>query len=947
MALIDIPTKNVDGNLTAFEFNQLIEALKTAIRGINTLDVQASTGTFSGEVNFLGNVSIDGESGPFSKFWEGQNIIFIGKNGGAYDGVTYNGKSPDKALNSFQNAIDNVAAIIGELPSSTKPVGLFCIDAGIYNESITTMDYLSIFAPMATLKLGGVSNLQLVIKNCYVSFGEITRETGNNDMINMSATSGCSHIAVGDINDYGSGTAIAQTSTEVAYIDAKRLAVFGSGVGISDDSALTSHMHIWLHSLVLASNNAIGIKKTRPGALYGYVDGFSYNGYIVTGTTGILQTDGTISMSLIELKANTAIDVSSPGVLNIYANRITGTQTGTGTIDIVTPSIISDAIDAIANKEDFLEYPASSGQVLSSLIDGTRSWITAGNMLKSVYDPTNLQSDAFNHENHHGDFIDIDIDTPTPSYTEGRLSWNDEDNTLNIATGLNGSVLQVGQESVRKIYNNTGGVLDNGRVVHYLSEQTNGHPHAEYAIANTYETLLGSLSVVTGDISPGEYGFSTFFGKVRGLNTSGLSTGVVYLSDTTPGALTNTPPDFPSYRMYMGAVIISDSVNGEIVVSPQSHVNDSFVNSWNGSIRESIDFRVTSNGTVITGSMERSGGGDVTLMFSTGLYLLDTTPALTITLTPGTVSIPVKNYVYIPESTKVLTSSTVDWPAGEHIRVAECVLQSASYTNLYGAFSNRNWNDHIQSTDGIGDLIHISQWIRNQSATWLSGVQGIVTVVNPTSLYFSCTSGKVYQKHPQTFNAANQQTGKPLFTVNDSVTPYSICTNLTQKLTDANGVSMATRFYNLVIWGVNNKSGEQNQIMMNLPNGSYGTLADAINDVSNYDVYTIPTMFKGTGFLIARFTLKHANPSTWTLENTTDLRGIQSNAAGGGVGSGGATLFTSLTDTPASYVGKAGDVPVVNGTETGLEFLAGVNGSFTTADAKTVTVTNGIITSIV
>jgi hypothetical protein len=65
------------------------------------------------------------------------------------------------------------------------------------------------------------------------------------------------------------------------------------------------------------------------------------------------------------------------------------------------------------------------------------------------------------------------------------------------------------------------------------------------------------------------------------------------------------------------------------------------------------------------------------------------------------------------------------------------------------------------------------------------------------------------------------------------------------------------------------------------------------------------------------------------------------------MGTGGATLFTSLTDTPSSYVGKAGDVPVVNGSETGIEFLAGVNGSFTTVDNKTVTVTNGIITSIV
>ena len=946
MALIDIPTKNPDSLLSSLEFNQLLDALKNAIRGINTLDVQSSTATFSGAVNFLGPVDINGEAGPFSKFWEGQDIIYVSKSGGVYDGVLFDGKSPGKSLSSFQDAIDNVNAIHGQVPSETNPMAIFCIDGGLYEEGITTIPYLSVFAPMATLKLGGANEHQLVVKNCHVSFADILRDTGTNDMITMSAASGCSHIACGDVNDSGSGTALAQTTSEIAYVDIKRIAVLGGGIGISDDSTVSSHMHIWLHSIVLASNNAIGIKKSRPGSLFGYVDGLSYDG-IVTGTTGILQTDGTISMSLIELKAHTAINVNTPGTLNIYSNKVTGATIGTGVIDVVTPGIISTAINSIDNKEDSLGNPAVNNQVLTSLTNGTRSWATSGDMARVVYDPTNVLSDAFNHENHHGDYIDIGTDIATPAYTEGRLSWNDEDNTLNVATGLNGTSVQVGQESVRKIYNNTGAVLENGKVVHYLPMTTNGHPHAEYAIADSYETLQGSLSVVTGDIPPGAYGFSTFFGKVRGVDTSGIPVGVVYLSDTVPGELTNIKPMFPSYAIYMGAVNVSDAVNGEIIVSQQSHIEDTILNSWNGSIREPLDFRITSNGTTITGALEQTGGGDLTLLFSDGITKLDCTPPKTIVLTPGTNSIPVKNYVYIPISTKVLTLSTVDWPAEEHIRVADCVLQSASYTNLYGAFSNRNWNDHIQGTNGSGDLIHISQWIRNQSASWLSGVQGIVTVVNPTTLYFSSTSGKVYQKHPQTFNATNQGTGTPVFVVNDPVTPYSICTNLTQELTDANNVSMATRFYNIVIWGVNSKSGEQNQIMMNLPRGSYGTLADAVNDVSNFDVYTIPSMFKGSGFLIARFTLKHANPSTWTLANTTDLRGIIGNAAGAGMGTGGATLFTSLTDTPSSYVGKAGDVPVVNGSETGIEFLAGVNGSFTTVDNKTVTVTNGIITSIV
>jgi hypothetical protein len=47
-------------------------------------------------------------------------------------------------------------------------------------------------------------------------------------------------------------------------------------------------------------------------------------------------------------------------------------------------------------------------------------------------------------------------------------------------------------------------------------------------------------------------------------------------------------------------------------------------------------------------------------------------------------------------------------------------------------------------------------------------------------------------------------------------------------------------------------------------------------------------------------------------------------------GGGGASAFTDLTDTPSSYSGQAGNTPVVNGTEDGLEFTAPGSYTFTT-----------------
>lgn len=62
------------------------------------------------------------------------------------------------------------------------------------------------------------------------------------------------------------------------------------------------------------------------------------------------------------------------------------------------------------------------------------------------------------------------------------------------------------------------------------------------------------------------------------------------------------------------------------------------------------------------------------------------------------------------------------------------------------------------------------------------------------------------------------------------------------------------------------------------------------------------------------------------LKGLKDFKGavqkVQLRGGGGGGGSTGASTFTELTDTPASYSGQSGKVPTVNVGETGLEFTA-------------------------
>jgi len=319
----------------------------------------------------------------------------------------------------------------------------------------------------------------------------------------------------------------------------------------------------------------------------------------------------------------------------------------------------------------------------------------------------------------------------------------------------------------------------------------------------------------------------------------------------------------------------------------------------------------------------------MTMIFSDGLAILDTSPATTISLTPGTDTIPQMNYVYIPQTTKVLTISTSEWPTAEHIKVAQVYLKSATATQTEGALKNQNWNDHIQSTTtNQGHLSHITERLRQENAKWDSGAEATMTVdagSTPDDVWVSTTSGVIYQMHKHIFPAFDTETGDSLKVVNHSTTPFQSITNINTQILDANGDSLNNKSFSFVLWGVANKTGEESHLMINLPTGSYSRLSptDAVSDYNNYSVYDISKEFQGTGFLIARFTMTYFN-NVWTLFSTEDLRGKTPNtSAGGGGGGGGASSFLALNDTPSSYVGHGYKIPQVNVGETALEFIDG------------------------
>jgi lipopolysaccharide export system protein LptA len=545
------------------------------------------------------------------------------------------------------------------------------------------------------------------------------------------------------------------------------------------------------------------------------------------------------------------------------------------------------------------------------------------------------------------DYVDFDI-TYANGSSEGRLQWNTNDGTLEVGMPGGNVNLQIGQELLNRARNQTGNMIPNGTVV-YPTGSSGNRLLIDIASNNSGNFPSNQpFAMATENIAHNSDGYVTVFGNVRDIDTDSWNEGdLLYLG--VDGGLTDTPPDAPAVTALCAAVVRKHATEGVVtfrwgngyalntladVYAPFGGSADGDTIGWvtannryelynpgspgpytkaafyNGTFRESFDFTLSSNGTVITGTLEQSGGGDLIMQFSDGETVLDCTPAQTINITPGTDSSPIGYMVYIPQDTKTLTIST-EWPAfTQHIKVAYILVPSAQYVlDHLGGYVNQNWNDHL-STGGTtandqGHLAHIGVRIRQAGADWYSGVSpdgadDSYFTINTGNVYFQSTAGIVSQFHPHTYTAKDTSGTDLVIVVNDPDTTYNHVQNLYTSITkDSTGNTIQNnRYFNLVFWGVANKTGDGDWVMANLPGGVYTIESNATNDDSNYDNYNFPREFdieSGTAFLICRVTFK-MGATGWTWVQTEDLRGLSPNKAAGGTGTNDHGSLGGLAD---------------------------------------------------
>jgi hypothetical protein len=325
-----------------------------------------------------------------------------------------------------------------------------------------------------------------------------------------------------------------------------------------------------------------------------------------TALTGIATTKGDL---LAFGSALTRLPVGSDGqVLKADSTQALGVkwadETGGGA------SAFTDLTDTPANYtgqagkyakvndgEDGLEFDTPAG---------------AGDMTAAVYDPDGVEADAFdmgnmaegdtakimtagersaisdNTTHRTGDgtdhtYIDQDVrTTSSPTFVapvvdkisfdtaagatagEGEITWNPTDKTIDIPTGT-GPVVQVGLEVHKICYNDSGSEIADGKVV-YVSGAASGRPTVELAIANDNDIANRVIGITTEAITDSAEGRVTLIGQVRGLDTSGLSLGPIYVSPTTAGGLTSTKPTGSQTPVMVGVCDVVDAVTGRVSV---------------------------------------------------------------------------------------------------------------------------------------------------------------------------------------------------------------------------------------------------------------------------------------------------------------------------------------------------------------------------------------------
>ena len=154
----------------------------------------------------------------------------------------------------------------------------------------------------------------------------------------------------------------------------------------------------------------------------------------------------------------------------------------------------------------------------------------------------------------------------------GELAINTDDG--NVYTKLDdGSVTNISSKSNKltsRVRNETGSTIAAFKAV-YISGASSNKALVTLAQANSESTSSKTFGVTTASISTNQNGEVVCVGLLEKVDTSAYVAGnQLWLSSTTAGDLTTTPPTAPNHAVFIGTVIYSHANNGKVEIRIQN-----------------------------------------------------------------------------------------------------------------------------------------------------------------------------------------------------------------------------------------------------------------------------------------------------------------------------------------------------------------------------------------
>jgi YD repeat-containing protein len=265
----------------------------------------------------------------------------------------------------------------------------------------------------------------------------------------------------------------------------------------------------------------------------------------------------------------------------------------------------------------------------------------------------------------------FDAATSKPAWAEGKVFYDQDEKSLAYYNDVSQTTVNLGQEEILRVYNDSGSTIPDGKVV-YINGAQGQRPTVRLARADAKETCE-IIGMATHAIAHNSYGYITTFGIVHDIPTHAFTVGsIVYLSHTTAGELVASIPPAPNRTVKVGIVTQSHPTNGHILVNPDiaSSLED-LNNVWFPSTlanehcivynatnqRFENRFITTADVKPLSTSIVYDGNGRVlTVTTSSGTKTMSYNPDGTLATITGTGSYRNKSFTY---SGGILTGITV------------------------------------------------------------------------------------------------------------------------------------------------------------------------------------------------------------------------------------------------------------------------------------------------